>query len=266
MTGGVRIPHLHQAIHRVEIDLAVVEVDPEVVPEVVPEVETEEDFLVTEGDLSLLFQEVVDGHTALVVVVVMEEVEVKAFSGDGQQWIRDWQLEMTVYCQTLDIDESVWFRLFRSNLTGAAAQWRNVQDLRTREGKRHPATNWVEFVEELVQAFEPARMSDVARRTLRGLKQTGCLTASSRRLKLRLDWMPSLHPEPCAAMDVGAEAKTWVKNKVEVVDGVVAKAVDEVVVETKDEEEEAQIPNVLCVEKLDTSKVHVQKAKSSRNG
>ena len=97
----------------------------------------------------------------------------KAFSGNGQRWIRDWQLEMTVYCQTLDIDESVWFRLFRSNLTGAAAQWRNVQDLRTREGKRLPVANWIEFVEELVQAFEPTRMSDVARRKLRGLKQTG---------------------------------------------------------------------------------------------
>ena len=122
--------------------------------------------------------------------------------------------------------------------------------------------------------------------------------ASSGRSRLRLDWMPSLHPKPFVAENVGAEVeaeakariksrtnprlvlqtrweiscnlktkpKTWVKKVVEVADGVVVKAVDEVVVETKDEEEEAQILNVLCVEKLDTSKVHVQKARSSRNG
>ncbi|GMH37669.1 hypothetical protein BSKO_05542 [Bryopsis sp. KO-2023] len=91
-------------------------------------------------------------------------------------------------------------------------------------------------------------MSDVARRSLRNLKQTGSVHHWRSRRRLVLMLLPHPEEETFVAADGGAEVA------------------DEVVAGIKDVEVEAQIPNAICVEKLDIFKVSVQRAKNSRNG
>lgn len=86
--------------------------------------------------------------------------------------VTDWQLAMTRHLRNMGVDENVWLNVMSMNVTGAAAQWLSVQELRMANGQRAPFQSWNEFLAELRTLFEPTVAADEARRELKRIRQT----------------------------------------------------------------------------------------------
>ncbi|GAB5489763.1 MAG: hypothetical protein Pars2KO_33330 [Parasphingorhabdus sp.] len=86
--------------------------------------------------------------------------------------VTDWQLAMTRHLRNMGVDEGVWLNVMSMNVTGAAAQWLSVQELRMANSQRAPFRDWQQFLQELRTLFEPTVAADDARRELKRIRQT----------------------------------------------------------------------------------------------